>query len=1030
MARETDNAWVPTAAAVLIAAVAGGAFFVTGPLQSRRPLDGGRVPQMPPGDELVMARLWQDPLHAVGLHWQDVLERGYEGGALAASMDAYTRRAVSRELPQTINGLGVRHQPQLRLLVMMPSTPYVEDRESRRRQRHAVVTALTARGFIPASPEHLGYFVMPRPMPSHDDGATGCDAHHPVARCIALIGFERYKPRPGTPGKPVEVLWLNSQDFIDLDQVAVLLAALGHSHDNTAVLLGPYTSGALRAFVEDSWEVTPDFLTRLNGFPADVRRILSSRRDSSRYTAPTAPSRASPVTRATVVDTRRRLHVLSPWATAPLHLLLRGDGVPAGKTDSWLQNTLEVKLFRSVVAKDDVVLRDILRELKARGACRQARPWLALVVEQDTEYGQIFTDIVADLRKRRRAPCEFEAEPFGYLRGLDGELPPDNYVAPGPPNGVDGVPPGDNAVEPGLLTGVRRSPAFGTARLDYVRRLADVISQHEAPGAERYRRGLVFPSHRRPVAVGVLGSDFYDKLLILQALRERMPGTVFFTTDLDARLTDPSNYAVLRNVIVGSSYGFTIANSASGFRNSYEAALYRSVALVLDDVLAYVSAVPCPRLFEVARTGAVDISRYEAECQQAAQVHGSVTYLRSGTGIFVRALAALLVLAPVLGLTTIAYGIARNLPRGARRDAHRRVAKTGAVSAFALLVLAYYLTRHEPWPFFEGVSSIPAFLIQVTTVVFAVCFGIIARGRLVQGQADIAEEFELSSKAPAEQNSCRQPGIVAWTRSLNRARDEKAETSLGCVWAMYVHLGNPTAALRRRSLSVIGLAALLIAVIGADIGGVVLSRDLHRAMEFAGVMMTLVMLASVFYCMDALMLAGALVREIARSGRSLPQPPVEQWRGELAVKRHYDFVWQRRRKMALVVECTEVLVPIMVLPFVLLLLPVAGANTLSEGWHWTWRLCVLYGGFTIFVLVRALMFQFEAVRAKETILGELDEYREKVVGAKEQRRRLALAIAEIEGIQRGAFVPWTRHPILQSIGATGVAIATLLGALL
>ena len=44
--------------------------------------------------------------------------------------------------------------------------------------------------------------------------------------------------------------------------------------------------------------------------------------------------------------------------------------------------------------------------------------------------------------------------------------------------------------------------------------------------------------------------------------------------------------------------------------------------------------------------------------------------------------------------------------------------------------------------------------------------------------------------------------------------------------------------------------------------------------------------------------------------------------------------------------------------------------------------------------------------------------------------RLNFVIEEIEGIHRGAFVPWTRHPILQSIGATGIAIVTLVGALL
>ena len=141
-------------------------------------------------------------------------------------------------------------------------------------------------------------------------------------------------------------------------------------------------------------------------------------------------------------------------------------------------------------------------------------------------------------------------------------------------------------------------------------------------------------------------------------------------------------------------------------------------------------------------------------------------------------------------------------------------------------------------------------------------------------------------------------------------------------------------------------------------------------------------------------------------------------------------VWQKRQKMALVVACTEALGPIMVLPFVVLLLPVAAANTLSEGWHWPWRLIVVYGCFTLYVLASALRFQFEAVRAKGRLVRQLEEYRHSVLGDAGQREMVDAAIAEVAGIQKGAFVPWSRHPVLQSIGASGLAVVTLLAALL
>ena len=132
----------------------------------------------------------------------------------------------------------------------------------------------------------------------------------------------------------------------------------------------------------------------------------------------------------------------------------------------------------------------------------------------------------------------------------------------------------------------------------------------------------------------------------------------------------------------------------------------------------------------------------------------------------------------------------------------------------------------------------------------------------------------------------------------------------------------------------------------------------------------------------------------------------------------------------LVAEFTEVFGPIMVLPFVLLLLPMAAVNTLSEGWVWTWGSIALYGGGNLYVLGHALMFQFEAVRAKETVLEELDQYRRRLIGETDgERKLLELVIGEIEKMQKGAFVPWTRHPIVQSVGASVIAIGTMLAAL-
>ena len=74
-----------------------------------------------------MARLWQDPLYAIQRDWYQLID----------FVNEYGRLPISKELPATITSRNP--DPfSLRLLVIVPDTPYAEDRENRRRQRTAV----------------------------------------------------------------------------------------------------------------------------------------------------------------------------------------------------------------------------------------------------------------------------------------------------------------------------------------------------------------------------------------------------------------------------------------------------------------------------------------------------------------------------------------------------------------------------------------------------------------------------------------------------------------------------------------------------------------------------------------------------------------------------------------------------------------------------------------------------------------------------------------------------------------------------
>jgi hypothetical protein len=75
--------------------------------------------------------------------------------------------------------------------------------------------------------------------------------------------------------------------------------------------------------------------------------------------------------------------------------------------------------------------------------------------------------------------------------------------------------------------------ANGDSQFDYVRRLASQIDELD--------RNINHSSNAHSIrAIGILGSDVYDKLLVAEALH-KFPDAVFFTNGMDARLLEPKN---------------------------------------------------------------------------------------------------------------------------------------------------------------------------------------------------------------------------------------------------------------------------------------------------------------------------------------------------------------------------------------------------------------------------------------------------------------------------------------------------------
>jgi hypothetical protein len=260
------------------------------------------------------------------------------------------------------------------------------------------------------------------------------------------------------------------------------------------------------------------------------------------------------------------------------------------------------------------------------------KPHVALVAEWDTFYGRALPFTFAAATSGRYTAKQMMDDPakvppyihhFIYQRGIDGRVA--GADAAPPPSG-DGAGAGAQAAPRGWsapLSSYAETPE-GTNQLDYVRRLAHELEQTDRRLFRERGEGLR--------AVGVLGSDLYDTLLILRALRGLLPHAVFFTTTLDARLAHPAEWQAAHNLVVVTGYGLALhpyyQRNVPPFRDTNQTATF-AATLAASDVFGpgaevFGKLLRQPRIFEIGRRGPHDLS-VDRDAAEARQVPLTMT---------------------------------------------------------------------------------------------------------------------------------------------------------------------------------------------------------------------------------------------------------------------------------------------------------------------------------------------------------------------------------------------------------------------
>jgi hypothetical protein len=544
----------------------GGVLVYLNPLETSRPAERTGLHINFKHLQNVDARLWQDPLRTTAEHETKLQEQKNAGADVSAEDSLHCVNALREKLGSP------NSSDYWVLAVMTPSGSYAEDSEARLRTRQAVLEGLGAENYVPDDGEHIGYFKISRDKISPEDWSWR-DIIVPFEWCNRSVAHHACAQE--FPNH-VCLLWLPEEEFREapLSQLNWLLCdqtALGINTANKKTrIIGPPTSATLLAMMQE----------------------------------------------AATHDQWRGLPQVEMWcatATASDEVLLHEiNGGEAYQTiqEFFEQRTGSVKgsgsfVFNRCTPTDRDLIQTLVNELRTKRGLRlngdeDTDDHVALISEWDTFYGRAlpvtFEHVVSTKPHLKNILI------YHYLRGIDGMLPGASVAETAKTDEKT------KTDEKQKKSSLAHEMTEGLNQADYLRRMArELVERNE----QFHRRGK-----SEIKAVGVLGSDVYDKLLVMEALRNALPNAIFFTTTLDARLAHPDEWRWTRNLLVVSPFGLNLREryqDVPPFRESNQTACYTATLLASGsparkkfrnnkDVLRPV------RLYEIGRKGAFDLT--------------------------------------------------------------------------------------------------------------------------------------------------------------------------------------------------------------------------------------------------------------------------------------------------------------------------------------------------------------------------------------------------------------------------------------
>lgn len=1027
----------PTLLVALAAVLLGGLAAHQLPLQDARPVDHSPLVyrHVPPDDQDVEARLWEDPLGAVAA---DLAHH-----AAHPSVDA---RHSIQGLAATVAAHVDRGSRILVIAALVPGAPYAEDIETRRRTRYAVLAGLSQH-FTAQNSEHVGYVDLQ-------------DFYAPAQFMPAIAAYEWFQRtdaqmEPQTAPR-VLLLWLDQDGFrstplASISHIITKIAAPASVDQVRSMILGPADSNGLADMT------------------AELRRSIPGTLIADHS-----------------CDALRPIDIYSPRATVSDAIVLEGAlrGEHARQDESAPSDVSLASFFASrsagiihlyrTVVSDDLLVGNLLQELHYRGVQNPGQ--IALIAERDTLYAS---------QMRRYFPNGNDASDpstqplvFTYLRGLDGLAPP-AAGTDAAPEAATGTHAADG--QAGALH-VASDASSGEGQLDYLRRLAKSLASLPRDSAGN--------SHQIK-AIGVLGTDLYDKLLVLQALRSSFPWATFFTTDLDARLLDAQNLPVTRQLLVASSLGLSLRPDLQGdippFRDTYQSSTYFSIRLALhrfesaaDPASAGAARVdtPCgsdsaqqalcwtqtPRIFEIGRSRPLDLTpddqsgggclqgrpcRSIAVPQPAPLSRSSWHGLVAGTG----AAATLVVVAwfamgPrwLLKLLVLRHHGTGEIVRRRRRRQLVAVLSVGAVIAgftacwtSAIDLITNHGLRVPP-ELFGGTSHWSASLFEAIAALVVVALVVRGQRQLSRNVDELRDQFGLPTKRKTLVNN-RARAVRDWPLSRRwkeyylfafmrlsadrgRLTPPPGGSEIEELIGWYLFRGTASGRIKRVLPMALGVTLVLMwmeqLLLGRRFLGAVYAlidgRLQNVAMSWISLLSLFAMTFLILWVIDAMLLSRAFLLEVLRFKPKWPATSLEKIGTDLGLSSDRAVLWL---DLKLVADRTAWVSGLIWYPSIVMVLMGVAAFTVEFGQFGYANNPVALIASLLLVIGVAVMLRRAAERMRASTLAQIDDAQLRALGfqtsAAGDDAQLASLRERVAGLSDGAFAPFSAQPFVKGV---------------